>query len=204
MALVSSLEDSAKIFRYHHDLINFHGADSPYALGWRNEHDQQVRFDTLSQIADLNGKSVLDAGCGYADLYPYLKERFPNMGPYCGVEQIPELVNEAIKRYGDLPDTSFLPRSFLHGDLPVKDYVFASGSLNYGSAKPGFIFEAIARLYNACLLGLAFNLLKFMPADGTLVTYEPADILACCRTLSDHVMLKEDYAPEDFTIFIYR
>lgn len=201
---MSSLEDSAKIFRYHRDLIKFHGTDSPYALGWRNDHDQLVRFEALIQIADLNGKSILDAGCGYADLYPYLKQRFPGMGYYCGVEQIPELVNEAIRRYANLPDTNFLPRSFLHGNLPVKDYVFASGSLNYGSANPGFVFDAISRLYNACSSGLAFNLLKFMPADGTLVAYEPEDILAYCHTLSHHVVFKDDYAPEDFTIFMYR
>ncbi len=201
---MSSLDDSAKIFRYHRDLIGAHGADSPYALGWWHDHDQLVRFDALSQIADLSGKSVLDAGCGYADLYPYLKTRFPAMGHYCGVEQIPELVNEAIRRYGHLPNNSFLPRSFLHGYLPVKDYVFASGSLNYGSIRPGFIFDAISRLYSACTLGLAFNLLKYMPADGTLVAYEPLEILAYCHTLSDRVIFKADYAPEDFTVFVYK
>lgn len=201
---MNSLEDSAKIFRYHRDLINFHGADSTYALGWRDEHDQLVRFEALSQIADLNGRSVLDAGCGYADLYPYLKRRFPNMEHYCGVEQIPELIDEATRRYAHLPDVSFLPHSFLRGNLPVKDFVFASGSLNYGSTDPGFVFDAISLLYNACTVGLAFNLLKYMPADGTLVAYEPSDILTYCQSLSNRVVFKDDYAPEDFTIFLYR
>lgn len=201
---MSSLEDSAKIFRYHRDLIDLHGADSSYALGWRNDHDQLVRFEALSQIADLDDKSVLDAGCGYADLYPYLKKRFPLITHYCGIEQIPELVNEAIRRYRHLPGNSFIPRSFLHGYLPTKDYVFASGSLNYGSAKPGFIFDAISRLYSACTFGLAFNLLKHMPADGTLVAYDPENILNYCKSLSNKVVLKEDYAPEDFTVFIYK
>jgi trans-aconitate methyltransferase len=185
-------------------MIDAHGADSPYALGWRDRHDQLVRFEALSQMADLNRRSVLDVGCGYADLYPYLKERFPDITNYCGVEQIPELVEEAIKRYQHLHDCSFIPRNFLHGYLPVQDYVFASGSLNYGSTKPGFIFDAISRLYDTCTSGLAFNLLKHMPADGTLVAYDPEDVFEYCRHLGSKVVLRENYAPEDFTIFIYK
>ena len=58
-------------------MISDHGADSSFALGWLNKHDQQVRFETLAKIADLNGKTVMDAGCGYADLYPFLKKSLP-------------------------------------------------------------------------------------------------------------------------------
>jgi SAM-dependent methyltransferase len=201
---MSSLDDSAKIFDYHRDLIKEHGADSPFALGWRNKHDQQVRFGALAQIADLNGRSVLDAGCGYADLYPFLKERFPRIKSYCGIEQIPELAGEAIRKYGYLADTRFIARSFLHGELPGSDYVFASGSLNYGSNRPGSVYSAIARLYKTCCCGMAFNLLKYMPADGTLVAYDPKDIIAFCRTLTNEMVYKDDYAPEDFTIFLYK
>jgi len=201
---MSSLEDSSKIFRYHRDQMRVHGTGNPLALGWKNPNEQMIRFEVLAQMADLNGKKVLDAGCGHADLYPFLKERYPQMAHYCGVEQIPELVKEAMRRYQSSPDTSFLPRSFLHGYLPVSDYVFACGSLSYRSSKPGFIFDAIKRLYGACISGLAFNLLKYMPADETLVAYDPENIISHCRTLSNNVVLKEDYDAADFTVFIYK
>jgi SAM-dependent methyltransferase len=201
---MSSLDDSTRILQYHRGMIDTHGAGNLHALGWKSSHEQTVRFEALAQIADLNGKTVLDAGCGYADLYLYLKKRFPALAHYCGAEQIQEFVDEAIRRYGHLPDTSFISRSFLYGHLPQTDYVFACGSLNYGSTKPGFIFDAISRLFKTCTLGLAFNLLKSMPADGTLVAYDPEDILAYCGTLSDRVIFKDGYAPEDFTIFMYK
>ena len=111
-------------------MIAGHGADSSFALGWRNKHDQQVRFEALAGIADLNGKTVMDAGCGYADLYPFLKERYPQMTHYYGIEQITELVDNATIQNGHLPDTTFMPCNFLHANLPVCDYVLASGSLN--------------------------------------------------------------------------
>lgn len=185
-------------------MIASHGADSSFALGWRNEHDQQVRFEALATIANLNGKTVMDAGCGYADLYPFLKERYPQMAYYYGIEQITELADEAVLRYGNLPDTTFIARNFLHVDLPVCDYVLASGSLNYGSSVNGFIYTAIERLYSNCAVALGFNLLRYMPVDGTLVAYDPGDILGFCKTLSSNAVLKTDYDEADFTVFIYR
>jgi len=185
-------------------MIAGHGADSSFALGWRNRHDQQVRFEALAGIANLNGKSVMDAGCGYADLYSFLKERYPQMMHYLGVEQITELADKAILQYGHLSDTTFIVRNFLHAYLPVCDYVLASGSLNYGSSVDGFIYKTIEKLYSYCTIGLGFNLLRYMPVDGTLVAYDPNDILAFCKTLSPNVVLNTDYDEVDFTIFIYR
>jgi hypothetical protein len=185
-------------------MIAGHGADSSFALGWRNRHDQQVRFEALAGIADLNGKTVMDAGCGYADLYPFLKDRYPQMARYYGIEQITELADNAILRYGHLADTTFITRNFLYADLPVCDYVLASGSLNYGSTIEGFIYNAIEKLYSSCNMGLGFNLLRYIPVDGTLVAYDPDDILAYCKTLSPNAILKTDYDEADFTIFIYR
>ena len=185
-------------------MIACHGADSSFALGWRNEHDQQVRFAALAAIADLNGKAVLDAGCGYADLYPFLKNRYPQLVHYYGIDQITELLDEAILRHGYLSDTTFIAGNFLYSDLPVCDYVLASGSLNYGSSITGFIYTAIEKLYSHCTAALGFNLLRYMPVDGTLVAYDPNDILGFCKTLSPNVVLSADYDEADFTIFIYR
>jgi len=185
-------------------MIACHGADSSFALGWRNEHDQQVRFAALAAIADLNGKAVLDAGCGYADLYPFLKNRYPQLVYYYGIEQITELLDEAILRHGYLSDTTFIAGNFLYSDLPVCDYVLASGSLNYGSSVDDFIYTAIEKLYSHCTAALGFNLLRYMPVDGTLVAYDPSDILGFCKTLSPNVVLSADYDEADFTIFIYR
>lgn len=201
---MASLDDSSRIFHYHRAMITDHGADSSFALGWRNKHDQLVRFEALAGIADLNGKTIMDAGCGYADLYPFLKERYPQMTHYYGIEQITELIDKAILQYRYLQDITFIARNFLHADLPVCDYVLASGSLNYGSSINGFIYRAIEKLYSHCTIGLGFNLLRYMPVDGTLVAYDPNEILTFCKTLSLKVMLKTDYDEADFTIFIYR
>jgi SAM-dependent methyltransferase len=200
---VGSLADSSAVFRYHRDLAALHGADSSLALGWLTNRDQQIRFDALAGIADLTGKTVLDSGCGYGDLYAHLSERY-DLSRYYGIEQIPELLDEAFRRYWDVNKVTFISRNFLSMGLPVADFVFASGSLNYGSSDPGYILKAITTLFEHCREGLAFNLLRSVTENGLLVAYEPQLILKHCRTLTDQVILKTDYAEEDFTLWLYR
>ena len=201
---MSSLTDSSAIFQYHRDMINAHGQRSSLALGWRDRDSQLIRFEALASIADLNGCTVLDAGCGHADLLSYLQSDYPNLAGYCGVEQIPELLDKAIERYDGLPGISFISGSFMARTLPVTDYVFASGSLNYNSVDINFIFKAIAKLYSGCTKGLGFNLLCKVPFAGFLAAYDIEEIMTYCRTLSSNVILKTGYADEDFTVMLYR
>lgn len=201
---MSSLTDSSAIFQYHRAMIKSYGPQSSYALGWRDTESQLNRFKVLAGIADLNNCTVLDAGCGYADLLPYLQNLYPDLKYYCGIEQIPELLDEAIDRYGHLPYTTFIPGNFITRKLPVMDYVLASGSLNYASADPKFIYKAIEKLYSSCNKGLGFNLLSSVPINGLLTAYDPQEIVAYGRTLSPDVVLIDNYADEDFTVFMYR
>lgn len=201
---MTSLSDSGAIFAYHRAMIKKHGNNNAHTLGWREPEHQQLRFKILAEVADLNGKSVLDAGCGHADLLPFLKQQYPQLGYYCGLEMMPELLDEAIQRYGHLPDVSFISGNFMSRKLPSLDYILVCGSLNYSSTNPNYIFEAIEKLYNNCNQGLAFNLLKHVSAEGILKAYDPAVIISFCQTLSTKVTLRDDYADEDFTVFMYR
>jgi len=197
------LDDSGAIFRYHRNMIALHGSASSYALGWRDQESQAIRFRALAAIANLNDRTILDAGCGYGNLLPYLSNLY-QLAHYTGIEQIPELLDNAISLYGHLPRTTFISGNFLEGGLPVADYVLACGSLNYGSTDPGFIYQAISHLYQHCSRGFGFNLLRTVPAGGYLAAYDPQNIEQYCHTLTKQVVLKTDYAKEDFTIFLYR
>ena len=200
---MNSLADSGEIFRYHRGMAEQHGAGNIYTLGWRDAESQTKRLDVLAQIGNLNHQTVLDAGCGHADLFPYLQNIYPNLGHYCGIEQIPELLDEAIKRYNDLPSTSFISGNFMSPSLPVADYILVCGSLNYQSSDSEYIYKAINRLFQHSNLGFGFNLLSRVSMQGLLVAYKPQHIFDYCQTLTPNVVLKEDYSDEDFTIFMY-
>jgi len=184
-------------------MLKQYGRDNSLALGWRDRNSQLIRFDALASIADLNGRTILDAGCGHGDLFAFVLERYPGMVAYYGVDFIPEMITDARSRFTS-PIASFWPISFMSPDLPVHDYVLASGSLNYASTEPAYIYKEISRLFELARFGMGFNLLCKVPYEGLLVAYDPQDIVTYCHTLSDNVVLVDDYDAEDFTVFVYR
>jgi SAM-dependent methyltransferase len=195
--------DNAAVFRYHRQRIREYGPGSPGALGWQPD-GQQIRFEILSRIGDLAHCSVLDVGCGYADLYPFLRQRFAGV-QYHGIEQMPELLDLAQARYRDAPNITLTTGDFLRETLPLSDYVLASGSLNYRQRQPDFIYQAIETLYCSCRLGLGFNLLSWEPvAGGPLAAYDPAAVVAFCQKIAPSVELLEGYRDGDFTVFMHR
>jgi len=196
------LLDTAAVFRYHRARIQEFGTGSAGALGWHPE-GQQVRFGVLAQIGDLAHRSVLDVGCGYADLYPYLRQRFAGV-QYAGIEQMPELLDVARARYLHAPNITLRRDDFLRAPLPRSDYVLASGALNYRHRHPRYIYQAIEKLFAGCRLGLGFNLLsQAQPSGSSLLAYDPADIKAFCEKLAPNVVLLDNYWEGDFTVFMY-
>lgn len=201
---LGKLLDTAAIFRYHRRRIQKYGPGGPGALGWAGPEGQQARFQALTQIGDLAHHSVLDAGCGYADLYPFLQQRYPGVR-YHGIEQMPELLAVARARYRDAAGITLSSGDFLRSPLPSADYVLASGALNYRHRDPQFIYQAIEKLFGSCQLGLGFNLLSWEPAGGgPLAAYDPAAMLAFCQTLAPRAKLLQGYWEGDFTVFMYR
>jgi SAM-dependent methyltransferase len=197
------LLDQAAIFRFHNKLANEYGRGTTGALGWKHPDGQQVRYKILSDIADLDNHSVLDAGCGHGDLREYLGNLYPRLR-YYGVEQIPFLLQEAIERYSHLPDTYFFEGDFSASELPMVDYILGCGSLSYRNSDPLFVLKTIQKLFSNCRLGLGFNLLgKIEPPDGLLEVYNPVYILEFCRKLTDKVNLVKDYYEDDYTVFLY-
>ncbi|GAA4094013.1 hypothetical protein GCM10022392_15730 [Mucilaginibacter panaciglaebae] len=155
------------------------------------------------EIGEMNGCSVLEAGCGTGDMFNFLMNRYPDIRAYAGVDFIPEMIAEARERIIS-PKAIFWPVSFMSSVIPEADYVLASGSLNYANNEPGYIYKAISHLFGLSRRALGFNLLRSVAFEGLLATYDPAEIVAFCHTLSDQVVLRDEYDPEDFTVFIYR
>ena len=181
---------TAGIFRFHQTLIEQYGAGTTRALGWLKFEGQQMRFDTLSQIGNLSEHSVLDAGCGHADLFPFLKKRFSSF-TYYGCEQIPELLQVATQRYKRESNVVLLQGDFLDRTIPVTDFVLASGSLTYRHSDEEFVYKAIEALFAKCRIGLGFNLLSGGVGPNALLrAYPPDEILDFCRRLSKTVQIQ--------------
>jgi SAM-dependent methyltransferase len=198
-----SLLDTAAIFKYHNNLTRKYEKGDVRSLGWFTPESQLLRFSILSKIANFDNCSVLDAGCGYADLCGYIKNIHPTCR-YYGIDQIPEFILKAVNDYGNMPDVVFFQGDIEMASLPILDYTLASGLLCYKNSNPLYVFEMIQKLFMGCRLGLAFNMLSKEPENNTLLNaYDKNMIFSFCKTLSSQCVLHDNYLEDDYTIFLY-
>lgn len=200
-----NLQEKCSVLYFHKLCLEESGEGTTGALGWVEKGNQLSRFEILSNIADLNGASILDVGCGYGHLKKYLDDRYYNIS-YTGIDFMPEFIAFAAKTYENIPNTTFIRKDFSEGDLPYADYIFASGVFCYRSADENYYNNLITRMYNSCRKGIGFNMLNIdkFPPTGFLKAHGVKGIEAFCRKLSNNVVVKMDYLPDDFTIFMYK
>lgn len=194
------LIEKATVQGFHRSRL---GADNMRALGYRDSDSQQQRFLAMLNWGDLKACSILDLGCGFGDLRPFLAEHYADT-IYLGIDFLKEFVDEAQQRYGHLPNTQFFQADFLTAGLPEVDCVIASGSLNYRSKNELHPWQSISKMWEIAQKGVILNLLdaRYFQATTLLSGYQPQQVLDFCRQLDPHAELLDGYLPDDFTIFM--
>jgi SAM-dependent methyltransferase len=197
-----TLFEKAAVLQYHRRRISDSGR---CALGWRTTDSQRLRFEALCRVGDLSHRKVLDLGCGYGDLKPFLDQRFTDVA-YLGVDHMPEFIDEARRRHGHLPRTGFVEADILNAVLPQADYVLASGAMSYRSRNALYPFNLIRQMWEAATCGIAFNLLdaNVFQATHVLCGQDPEETLAFCRTLDPGAQIIKGYVVDDFTVLMRR
>ncbi len=173
-------------------------------VGWRSRQNQELRFQTLTQIGDLEGKRILDLGCGLGCFYGFLKGKGWK-GDYNGIDILGMMVKKAKKRF---PGTLFEQRDILKDPLAEKwDYVLINGVFNHKVRDNwGWMEVMVPQAFAASGMGLAFNLLNVEGGwlDSELFYANP-------RTLEEKVKvwskgkykIIKGYLPEDISVFMY-
>ncbi|WP_172592313.1 class I SAM-dependent methyltransferase [Nitrosomonas supralitoralis] len=197
--------EKATVMHYHRHRITEFKHGTVESLGWRGEHSQQARYQALIKVANLNGQSILDVGCGYGDLKAFLDLHFSDFD-YLGIDQMQEFIAEARNRYEGIARTTFFQSDFSTAELPLVDIVFASGALGYRCRNKSFYIDMICKLYNSAQVALAFNMLdkRHFPQHDLLVAHDREEILAFCQVLSSRVECIEGYLEDDFTVLVHR
>lgn len=195
-----------RIIRRHRDSLNRHGY-SAQALYWSNREIQEIRFKVLSDIGIQSGDSLLDVGCGFADLKTWL-EQHGIFIQYSGLDLSPDLLNIANQRHENV---TFLNQDIMQVDLDNNtfDWLFLSGALNEVVDTTGeYAYAVITKMFSLCQKGIAFNLLSNrnpkMQHFPDLQSHNPQDILTFCKNLSKNCQCIEGYLDNDFTIYLYK
>src|SRR5947208_14371828 len=66
-------EAAALVRSYLGACLDRYGHD-PRGVDWQSAAAQRARFAAVLAVGDLDGASVLDAGCGLGDFYGYMRE----------------------------------------------------------------------------------------------------------------------------------
>jgi len=177
--------------------------DSPRSLDW-SEQGQLRRFEVLSEIGNLRGRHVLDVGCGLGHLYDFLRDRVGEIH-YTGLDMSPRMIHEARRRH---PDLSFQVHDAATTLLPHgADFVLASGLMNLEIGQNEAAMERLLRnCYSACREGVGVTMLSRWADrfDRNRHYYDPVQILRMARRLTRWVVLRHDYMPHDFALYLYK
>jgi len=174
-------------------------------LNWGSEDSQKARFKVLSEIGIQKGDSLLDVGCGLADLYSWLESNIGQID-YHGIDITPGMIASSKKRFPFLPlnvGTIF--------DFDINkshfDYVFACGIFYLNENEPAKYLQAtVERMFAISKKGIAFNCLSSWRIDQSEGEFyaDPALTLEFCRMLTTKIVLRHDYHPGDFTIYMMK
>lgn len=200
-----TLIEKATVIHYHRHRIAEYDGGTVEALGYRNEDSQIRRFGALAEVGAIDGRSVLDVGCGHGDLKGYLDAHHCGFS-YVGIDQMAEFIQLARARYGQRPSCYFCIADAADAELPPADYVLASGILSYRCDDGGYHFALIEKMYRAANCALAFNMLDAatFPEHPLLVGHDAAAIMGFCTQLSPDARLVRGYLEDDFTVMMYR
>lgn len=172
----------------------------PKALLWWDYRSMAIRFRELVKEVPVEGRSIMDAGCGMGDLLPYLYAKSTDFR-YLGVDSNKGFIKIAKQRY---EGHEFRPGDPFNGIVGNFDVVISSGVMN-GNVE-GWLKKRkamIANLFKQADQTLAFNMaggLKPIPDDSLIAYADAHEIFEYCKTMTNKVVLKTDYLDKDFTI----
>lgn len=201
-------EDRQRLEQFYSKAFKEFGEHDPQSVHWADAKNQRIRFDVLTQILErFNNKipySILDVGCGLADLYKYFLQN--NIAvEYTGIDIVTEFITIAQERY---PEATFLTGNFdtVRNDKKF-DVIFASGALSFKIENyKEYYFAMIQEMYRTSKKAVAFNMLlqgKHLD-DAEFATYDPNEVVDFCKTFCDNVEVYTDYLPMDFTVYLLK
>ena len=188
--------------------------DTHLGMGWTKtatdaERRHQVMLNLLTPFAQE--ATLLDFGCGTAQLYDFIRAQGFSHIHYSGVDLSARFVEIARAKHPQIPYycLDILTES---ATLPAFDYVIISGvftaKFDHSFDEMFDHFRRIIRvLYSKTRRGLAFNTMsKQVEWERDDLFHLPFDTLANFLTqeISRHFVIRHDYRLYEYTTYVYR
>ncbi len=174
---------------------------SPTSIGWPKGR-QNLRFQVLSEIGNLNNSKILDVGCGFGHFVSFLRSNKIKT-KYVGVDINPLFVEIAKEKN---PNFTFQVRDIEKRRFGQHfDWVFAIGTTNKaGSYK--YIANLLKEMFRISKKGIAMDFMSTYVDFRRPGSFHasPECVFKIAKKLSKRVVLRHDYLPFEFCVYIYK
>ncbi len=173
------------------------------ALLWASPKTQRARFEAIRHAIDLEGKSILDAGCGRGDLLDHLLRQGVKPSEYLGIEAVEPLASAAETR--GLPACRIVRADFVRDPRALftgSEIVIFSGSLN--TLDDSEFYATLRHAFHAAGEALVFNFLSSDRLAGKAYLFwrDPSDVAEFLNSLGGTVRHSNEYMVGDCTLAV--
>ena len=175
-------------------------------VGYNTTSEQRYLMQNL--LVGFYNASILDVGCGRADLYDFIVNFYPDLNfIYNGIDHNPLMTDIAKQKYGVECQTG----AFETTDLTKSEWVVANGVFTQRRCETEDedlrkLFEDVDTLYQTAINTVAFNLLN--PINNThhegFFYVHPGLVLDMLIEKYQNVVLRNNYSKDVYTVQIYK
>lgn len=182
---------------------------APEIVGWLSIQEQELLFSQILWPAVIDKTdSILDVGCGRADMFGFLSKWSENVS-YKGIDTNANVIEIAKTKY---PGVNVSVADIMTYESDTYDWVLGSGLFNLKDHPDMFSYalECIDKMYILANKGVAFNLLTGIPSDlaqsdiDQLYVHNSGQWLDILIKKYTTVIAKADYMNGDITFFILK
>lgn len=172
--------------------------------------NQSARFCALLDVRKFIKNdifNVLDVGCGFGDFAKYMYSN-SFKGQYTGIDINENLLEEANKQ--NEHESTFLCCDVFSNQIGINfDVVFESGLFNYKLTNQDqlrYIAASLERMYSLCNYAISCNFISTYVDWQHENTFhlDPRIALDIGKSLSEKVILRHDYMPYEYTMYIFK
>lgn len=184
--------------KFYSAAIQQHGV-TPQGVNWISQHTQEIRFKILLHMLPKTISSLVDAGCGFGDLYGYILNNNINIESYVGIDSHMQMCEIAKKN----TQQHILHANILHDPLPLADYYLCSGAMNILHDFEMQLF--VKRCFENVKKAFVFNVLHGDKHNATYNYVTKKDIHSLADALKvTRVQIHEGYMKNDITVGFFK
>ena len=186
--------------KFYTSAIELYGTTAK-GVNWHSKRTQEIRFDIILELLPKNIKdfTIVDAGCGFGDLYLYMLEKKKEPKDYIGIDTVIDMYSIASEQTGK----EIIIADITKNELPLADYYVCSGAMNVLNEFETHLF--IQNCFSTCREGFVFNILYGEKDSETYNYLSKDDINNIAKSLHvEHVEFREDYLSNDITVVFFK